>query len=474
MKKISIADVTIRESSEKAEFSMSFKEKMEVAKQLEKRNVDIIEMPNVAKDKTDALLVKSLAPMIKESILSVGAGISKEEVDKAWEAVSSAAKPRIRICAPTSAVQMEFICGKKPAKVLEAVKEVVAYAKSKCADIEFSAQDATRSEMPFLCQVIEAAIENGATTIDICDTAGIMFPEEFKNFIEEIKANVPAMENVVISATCSDELNVANANVFAGAKAGVSQIKASLIGNATPSLETVVHTITMKGDAMGVECGVSQGELARAVRQMTWLDSNKKTGKTPFGETTGNDAHEDVNLTAQADIAAVIKAVKKLGYELSDDDNAKVFKEFKRVSAKKPVGAKELEAIIATAALQVPPTYQLVDYVINSGNIITPTAQVTLDKKGTLMKGLSSGDGPIEAALLAIEMIVGHHYDLEDFQIQSVTEGSEAVGSAFVKIRVGNKVYSGNGISTDIIGASIRAYVNALNKIVHEEQNANQ
>ena len=181
-----------------------------------------------------------------------------------------------------------------------------------------------------------------------------------------------------------------------------------------------------------------------------------------------------MNLTAQADIAAVIKAVKKLGYELSDDDNAKVFKEFKRVSAKKPVGAKELEAIIATAALQVPPTYQLVDYVINSGNIITPTAQVTLDKKGTPMKGLSSGDGPIEAALLAIEMIVGHHYDLEDFQIQSVTEGSEAVGSAFVKIRVGNKVYSGNGISTDIIGASIRAYVNALNKIVHEEQNANQ
>lgn len=474
MKKISIADVTIRESSEKAEFSMSFKEKMEVAKQLEKRNVDVIEMPNVAKDKTDALLVKSLAPMIKESILSVGAGIDKEEIDKAWEAVSSAAMPRIRICAPTSAVQMEFICGKKPAKVLEAVKETVAYAKSLCKDIEFSAQDATRSEMPFLCQVIEAAIESGATTIDICDTAGVMFPEEFKKFIEDIKANVAAMENVTISVTCSDELNVANANVFAAAQAGATQIKAALIGNATPSLETVVHTVTMKGDAMGVACGISQGELARAVRQMTWLDSNKKTGKTPFGDTTGNDTHEDVNLTAQADIAAVIKAVKKLGYELSDDDNAKVFKEFKRVSAKKPVGAKELEAIIATAALQVPPTYQLVDYVINSGNIITPTAQVTLDKKGTPMKGLSSGDGPIEAALLAIEMIVGHHYDLEDFQIQSVTEGSEAVGSAFVKIRVGNKVYSGNGISTDIIGASIRAYVNALNKIVHEEQNANQ
>ena len=472
MKKISIADVTIRESAERSEISMSFKEKIEVAKQLEKRNIDIIEMPNVSKNKTDALLVKSVAPMIKESIISVGAGIDKAEVDKAWECVSAAAKARIRIGVPTSPVQMEFICGKKPAKVLESIKEVVAYAKSKCKDVEFSAQDATRSEMPFLCEAITAAIENGATTIDICDTAGIMFPEEFATFIEEIKKNVPALENVVISATCSDELNVANANVFAATKTGVSQIKASLIGNATPSLETVVHTFTMKGDAMGVECGVSQGELARALRQMSWLEGSKKAGKTPFDETTGNDKHEDVNLTADADIAAVIKAVKSMGYELSDDDNAKVYKEFKRVSAKKPVGAKELDAIVATSALQVPPTYQLVDFVINSGNIITPTAQVTLDKKGTPLKGLSSGDGPIEAALLAIEMIVGHHYELEDFQIHSVTEGSEAMGSAFVKLRVGSKVYAGNGISTDIIGASIRAYVNALNKIVHEEQSA--
>lgn len=473
MKKISIADVTIKESSEKTELSMSFKEKMEVAKQLEKRNVDIIEMPNVAKNKTDALLVKSLAPMIKNSILSVGAGLSTEEVDKAWEAVSAAAKPRIRIVAPTSPVQMEFICGKKPAKVLEAVKEIVSYAKSKCEDVEFSAQDATRSEMEFLCQVISAAIASGATTIDICDTAGVMFPEEFKSFVEQVKDNVVGIDNVVLSVTCCDELNVANANVFAATTAGVTQVKAGLIGNDTPSLETVVHTFTMKGDTMEVECGISQGELARAVRQMTWIAGNKKVGKTPFDATTGNESHEDIQLTAQADIAAVIKAVKSLGYELSDDDNAKVFKEFKRVSEKKTVGVKDLEAIVATSALQVPPTYQLIDFVINSGNIITPTAHVTLDKKGTPLKGLSSGDGPIEAALLAIEMIVGHHYDLEDFQIQSVTEGSAAVGSAFVKLRVGNKVYSGNGISTDIIGASIRAYVNALNKIVHEEQNAN-
>ena len=182
---------------------------------------------------------------------------------------------------------------------------------------------------------------------------------------------------------------------------------------------------------------------------------------------------EELNLDETADISKVIKAVKKLGYDLSDDDNAKVYKEFKRVSEKKNVGTKEMEAIIATAALQVPATYQLVDFVINSGNIITPTAHITLEKEGNELKGLSSGDGPIAAAFLAVEMVVGHHYELDDFQIQSVTEGSEAVGTALVKLRSNGKLYSGNGISTDIIGASIRAYLNAINKIVYEEKQEN-
>ena len=166
----------------------------------------------------------------------------------------------------------------------------------------------------------------------------------------------------------------------------------------------------------------------------------------------------------------MIRTVKKLGYDLSDDDNAKVYKEFKRVSEKKKVGIKEMEAIIATASLQVAPTYQLVDFVINSGNIITPTAQVTLEKDDKKLKGLSSGDGPIEAAFLAVEMIVGVHYELDDFQIQAVTEGSEAVGNALVKLRYNGKLYSGSGISTDIIGASIRAYINAINKIVFDSK----
>jgi 2-isopropylmalate synthase len=164
-----------------------------------------------------------------------------------------------------------------------------------------------------------------------------------------------------------------------------------------------------------------------------------------------------------------MSAVLKLGYDLSETDSTKVYEEFLRAAAKKRITAKELEAIVATVALQVEPTYKLINYVVNSGNIITSTAQITLEKDGNALQGISTGDGPIDAAFHAVEQIIGCHYELDDFQIQSITEGKGAMGGALVKLRRDGKLYSGNGISTDIIGASIKAYINAVNKIVYEE-----
>ena len=158
-----------------------------------------------------------------------------------------------------------------------------------------------------------------------------------------------------------------------------------------------------------------------------------------------------------------------MGYDLSDEDSAKVFERFKSVASKKTISNKELDAIVATTALQVTPAYKLVDYVINTGNMITSSAQITLEKDGENKQAIGIGDGPIDAAFTTIEQIVGHHYELDDFQIHSVTEGREATGSALVKLRANGKLYSGNGVSTDIIGASIRAYINAINKIIFEE-----
>ena len=179
----------------------------------------------------------------------------------------------------------------------------------------------------------------------------------------------------------------------------------------------------------------------------------------------------DIYLTAHDDAAAVTAAVKKLGYDLSEDDSMKVYAAFAQIAEKKEkVGLKELDAIVASSAMQVPSTYSLVSYVVNTGNIISASAQITVNREGKPIQGICLGDGPIDAAFLAIEQIVGRRFELDDFQIQSVTEGKEAVGSAVVKLRNDGKLYSGNGISTDIVGASIKAYLNAVNKIIYEEE----
>ena len=172
-------------------------------------------------------------------------------------------------------------------------------------------------------------------------------------------------------------------------------------------------------------------------------------------------------LDITSDIQAVARASTLLGYSLSGEDLAKVYERFRGIAVKKTVESRELDAIIASVALQVPPTYTLASYVVNSGNIITATAHVVLDKHGEKLQGISTGDGPIDAALKAIENVIGHHYELDDFSIQSLTGGQEAVGEALVRLRDGGKLYSGRGISTDIVGSAIRAYINALNKIVY-------
>ena len=470
MNRIRIADVTIKESCNSREAALSFKEKMEVAKQLDLLMIDVIEMPKVT-EQTENLLVKSLCPVIKNSVLSVEVGLDQAEVDRAAAALANAKKPRICISVPTSPVQMEYLCGMKPKKILELVPAIVSYAKTKCEDVEFYCKDATRSEKEFLCNIILCAVKAGANIVDLEDTAGIMLPEEFDSLIDGIRAVLKEEgQNADLSVTCSDNLNMATANAVTCIRSGAVEVKTSLIGKAAPRLEAIVNMVTERGDSLEMEIAQKRPEVEKTLRKLFWMEGSKSGGTFAL-EHDESKKELDLDLDENADISKVIRAIKKLGYDLSDDDNAKVYKEFKRVSEKKKVGSKEMEAIIATASLQVPPTYQLVNFVINSGNIITPTAQVTLEKDGNQLKGLSSGDGPIAAAFLAVEMVVGVHYELDDFQIQSVTEGSEAVGNALVKLRYNGKLYSGNGISTDIIGASIRAYLNAINKIVYDSRN---
>lgn len=439
--------------------TFSFKEKIEIARQLEKLNVDTVEIGEIDNIKRDTLLVRTVASFVKDAVLSVAGGFSKEEIDNAVNALNTAKNPRIRIELPVSTVGMEYTCHKKAPKMLEYIKELVGYASEKCTDVEFCAVDATRAETDFLKEVIATAYSAGAKIVTICDTAAEMLPDNFGEFIKELKTDGE------IGIMCDNKNGLAVADAVIAIKNGASIIKTSVGGSDIP-LGTFASVIKNCGNGCSIESGIKITESGRIIKQIGWITDNVKNEKTAVLTAQEENGME---LDANDDSDTVLSAVMKLGYDLSEEDSAKVYEEFLRVASKRKVTLTELDAIVATVALQVPPTYKLVNYVVNSSNVITSSAQITLQKNGENLQGISIGDGPIDAAFLALEQITGTHFELDDFQIHSVTQGKEAMGNALVKLRKEGKLYSGNGISTDIISASIKAYINAVNKIVYEE-----
>ena len=466
MNTIQISDRTLRAPQEGA--VLSFREKVESIKELDRLCVDVIETACAVGSKTDALLLHTAAPLLKHSTLSCACELTPEGIDFAWSAVQSAARPRLLLNVPTSSVQMEYLCGCKPKVLLGKIPTLVAHAASLCPDVEFAAVDATRSEPDFLHQAIQAAIDAGATTVTVCDTAGILLPEEFAAFLGELYEAVPALRGVRLGADCSDRMHMGAACMVAAAKAGAALLKTAVNEPGVPSVADFADILKQRGDTLGLTCGLNLPVLEQACARICDMRSAKQSARSPF--TSGvQTPDESLLLHAGDDRATVAACVKKLGYDLSDEDLARVYESFCRISEKKDVGSRELDAIIASSAMQVAPTYTLKTYVTNSSNVMSASAQIELEKGGALLQGISLGDGPIDAAFLAIEGIVGHHFDLDDFQIQAVTEGREAMGEALVKLRAGGKLFAGRGISTDIIGASIRAYISALNKICYEE-----
>ncbi len=470
MNAISISDVTMKRSGRAKDFELSFKEKIDLGRILDQLNVNVIELDAIENKETDSLLLKSLAATVKNSIIAVPVGMDVESVTTAAAALEEAKAFRLQVVTPVSPVQMEYLCHKKPEKILKIIEKLVAACKKYTNDVEFIAADATRAEKDFVVKAVEAAIDAGATTITLCDTAGCFLPDECVSFIKEIEAGAPSLKNVSLGLFCDNNLAMADACMIAAVENGVSEIKAAACGDHTASLKNVVDILGAKAEALTATCSVRHTELHRAVEKIEFICHTFRSKKSPFDNGAGEDEPKIVALNSRDDMATVLAAVKKLGYDLSEEDSATVYDAFLRIAVKKEsVSSKELDTIVATVAMQVPPTYRVESYVLNSGNIITATAHIKLWKNDTLMEGISTGDGPIDAAFLAIEQITGHHYELDEFQIQAVTEGREAMGETIVKLRDEGKIFSGRGISTDIIGSSIRAYVNALNKIVYEE-----
>lgn len=449
--------------------ALSFREKTEIAKQLDKLGADVIELPAIGNDKTDVLLVKNVASVTEKTALSICTGITSESVQCAWDCIKEAKKPVLNVAVPVSPAQMEYVSGLKPDKMLVRIEEIVSLAKTLCSDVEFTALDATRAEKEFLVKAVGTAIKAGAVRITFADDAGVADSDEFAAFVKGLYDNINELSTVSLCVDVSDAINMSTACIIAAVKNGADAVKTTVTDSGYANINDIASYIFVKGDAAGITTGIKNATLKNVCEKIKAITDSDKSKTSPYDGVIRND--DEIELHKDDDFSVVSKAIQKIGYELDPEDNAKVYEEFVKVAeAREYIGTKELEAIIASTALQVPSTYKLISYVINAGNVITATANLSIEKDGKELRGVYVGDGPIDAAFLAIEQVVGHHFELDDFQIQSVTEGREAMGQALVKLRSDSgKLYSGSGISTDVIGASIKAYLNALNKIAFEE-----
>lgn len=458
----------MKQAFDRSKYAFSFREKIELAKMLDKLGLSVIEVAPIADGKTDSLLIKSLASTVKNGAIAVPLNIAeKDTVEMTWNALKGAVHPRLQVSVPVSTVQMEYLCHKKPSAILELIDSLIVKCRTLCEDVEFVAEDFGRSDKEFLQQAIATAVKSGATIVTVCDAAGDLFPSEFYALVKQIKDSLP--ENLKLGVRCSNECYMADSCAIAAVRAGADEIKTAPFGNFTVSLERFVKILTTKSDVCNATCDVRTTELQRGVSQIKRLCKTNRSNPTSFSTIVTTD-RSDINLTIHDSKGTVIKAVKSLNYDLNEEDEQNVYDAFVRLASKnEEVKSKELDAIVASVAFQVPATYKLVSYVINSGNVITATCHIQIKKGDAIMESVCSGDGPIDAAFLAIEKVIGCHYELDDFQIQSVTEGREAMGETVVRLRYEGKIYSGRGISTDIVGSSIDAYLNAVNKIAFEE-----
>lgn len=501
-KMVRIFDTTLRDGEQSPGCSMNLKEKIEMAKQLERMKVDVIEAGFAISSQGDFVSVKTIAETIKDCTVASLARATETDIDRAWEAVKYAKSPRIHTFIATSPIHMDHKLQMTPEEVYERAVYMVKHAKKYCSDVEFSCEDGTRSDPEFLAKIFEGVIKAGATTINIPDTVGYTMPEEYYSFLMKIRELAPSMENIIISAHCHNDLGMAVANSLAAIKAGATQIECTIngigerAGNA--AMEELVMALKTRKDILGVDTGIKTEEIMRASNLLSRITGVKVqpnkaiVGENAFSHESGIHQHgvmkhketyeimrpESIGLTKNNMVLgkhsgkhAFREKVKDLGYELGDKELEIAFEKFKALADKKKrVFDRDIEALIAKESLQVPKTYTLDSYVINSGNTITATAVIKMIKDGKIVEKVARGEGPVDASFKAIERIVGKKLFLEDYQLQSITEGEDAQGDAMVVINDEGKSFKGRGLSTDVIEASIHGYINAVNKMIYESR----
>lgn len=461
MKKINITDITLKRLSEEREISLLFREKSAIANCADLLGADAVELPPVKNLREDTIIYKTIAQNIQNATLAIPVGFNTEDVESVWECIKDAKKPRLQVELPVSTIQMEYMYHVKQDKMIGKITELIKEAKKYCGDVEFAALDATRADEDFIITAAKEAAANGVGIITLCDNAGVSVPDEIAELVAKVKNAV----DIPVYVQVSDKINMGVASAFTAISKGADGLKCAMAGKDALLMGEISDAISVCGAQIGAETELDTTKIHSSIDDM--LSSIKHEAYD--GEASVSEKKK-ILLDSDSTLTQVAQAASVLGYELSDSDCGNVHKALMQVCEKKgAVGSKEFEAVIASSAMQAPSTYHFESYTTTSSNVASSMSQVTLRCDDEIMCGVSAGDGPIDSAFRAIEQCIGYHYELDDFQVQSVTEGKGALGSALVRLRNNGKLYSGNGTSTDIVAASIRAYINALNKIVFEE-----
>jgi 2-isopropylmalate synthase len=501
--KIKIFDTTLRDGEQSPGASLNPEEKMEIARQLAKLNVDAIEAGFAIASPGDFESVKAIAQQIKGPFICSLARAKKEDIDRAWEAVKHSAKPMIHVFLATSPIHMEKKLRMTPDKVYETAVKMVKHAKSFCPNVEFTCEDAGRSDHEFLYKVITGVIEAGATIINVPDTVGYTTPWEYGQLVENIIKNVPLIKanNITVSVHCHNDLGLATANSLAAIKAGATQVECTIngigerAGNA--ALEEIVMALKTRHDFFDTEVAINTKELYKTSRMVSNLTGvlvqpNKAVvGANAFAHEAGIHQAgvlidpntyeimkpEDIGLTESRLVLgkhsgrhAFADKLKEMGYVLSEENLEKAFARFKDMAdRKKEIGERDLETIVAEEVYVVPETFTIESIEIASGTHRTPSAKVKLMFKGQPIETTESGVGPVDSVYRAIDKLTKTPTTLVDYSIQAITGGTDAQGEVTVRIKEGEHIYVGHGASMDIILASAKAYLAAINRLIYSK-----
>lgn len=496
MRKVLFLDTTLRDGEQTPGVHMSRADKCETAKRLADLGVDVIEAGFPASSDGDFKAVSEIAAEVKGPVIAALCRAERADIDTAFKALAAAERKRIHIFIATSDIHIEHKLKSTREAVLATARDAVAYAKTLCGDIQFSPEDAGRTDLEYLCSVLTAVIDAGATTVNIPDTVGYLTPPEMHGLISKIREKVPNISNAVISVHCHDDLGNATANSLAAIEAGASQIECTVngigerAGNAP--LEEIVMNLSTRTDRYGVSYNIDTKKLTRTSRYISSvtalpLPPNKAiVGANAFAHEAGIHQHgvlcdartyevmtpESVGLTRKNLVLGKLSGhhafadrLHELGYNLDGEGITECFSRFKSLADKKQVDDSDISAIVNEYLDSKAGKYSLVSFQIQSGSSSRAMAMVCLAVGDTSVTDAAVGDGPVDAAFNAVSRLAGaDSVKLEEYSIKAVTEGTDALGEARVKVRIDGTYYSGTGLSTDIIESSIRAYINALNK----------